>query len=644
MSDLNLIKPKSVQNIINKFCYTIGMIPTSYKVSLSYEEQVLAIGKYLEETVIPALNNNAEAVAELQSLFIQLKDYVENYFDNLDVQNEINNKLDTMAESGELQEIITSYLNTKALFSYDTVSDMIADTNLINNSYAYTIGFYAKNDGGGATYKIRNITNNDVINNITLIKMNNENLVAELIFEDDNINILKCGAKNDGTTDVSNIINYLITNYNNYNIYIPNGDYLIENTILIDTATKIFGENKWKTRLFTNSSIVMIQNKNDDIASCFISNLYLDGNNVATKGIYLYRNRPNLVYNDSRSDICNILIKKCTEWCLQIGNPNTASNVIEIYVDNVYVHQYTGGGIYISKCSDSHFSNIRSGSGLSSTKPAILVEGYNLQIINSKAFLSGTVENQLSGWVFNGGANIIADIEAQANSKYGVEINNTKDSIFNIIADKNCLVNTNYAGILINYTNNCQINAVISNNVATDQFLTKIGCKLIEPKKLTLNLSCNNDIPSILDLSQYNTNQVLTVNSKININGYDIQDITPTLNENITVPDGITLTKINDKSFKLEGSVANDTNIWIAGEYGKHNAITYLNSNNIYELNTNNLKVGLVLYNYVNNLGGGYNQKINGSDNEVTAVMLQLKANTQYNDIITPRVLSILNN
>ena len=71
MSDLNLIKPKSVQNIINKFCYTIGMIPTSYKVSLSYEEQVLAIGKYLEETVIPALNNNAEAVAELQSLFIQ---------------------------------------------------------------------------------------------------------------------------------------------------------------------------------------------------------------------------------------------------------------------------------------------------------------------------------------------------------------------------------------------------------------------------------------------------------------------------------------------------------------------------------------------------------------------------------------------
>lgn len=117
MSDLNLVKPEKVQNIINKFCYTIGMIPTSYKMSLTYEEQIIAIGKYLEETVIPALNNNAEAVVELQSLFVQLKDYVENYIDNLDVQTEINNKLDQMAEDGTLAKIINqdifNELNTK---------------------------------------------------------------------------------------------------------------------------------------------------------------------------------------------------------------------------------------------------------------------------------------------------------------------------------------------------------------------------------------------------------------------------------------------------------------------------------------------------------------------------------------------------
>ena len=80
MENLTLIKPEKVQNIINKFCYTIGMIPTSYKMSLTYEEQIIAIGHYLEETVIPALNNNAEAVAELQALFVQFFRHCLEYF------------------------------------------------------------------------------------------------------------------------------------------------------------------------------------------------------------------------------------------------------------------------------------------------------------------------------------------------------------------------------------------------------------------------------------------------------------------------------------------------------------------------------------------------------------------------------------
>lgn len=41
----------------------------------------------------------------------QLADYVENYFKNLDVQEEINNKLDEMAEDGSLEAIIGSYIS-----------------------------------------------------------------------------------------------------------------------------------------------------------------------------------------------------------------------------------------------------------------------------------------------------------------------------------------------------------------------------------------------------------------------------------------------------------------------------------------------------------------------------------------------------
>lgn len=110
MSDLNIIKPQNVQGIINKFCLTIGMLPTSYKLSLTYEEQILAIGRYLEEEVYPAINNNAEALLELQNLYQDLKDYVDNYFEDLDIQEEINNKLDEMVEDGTFNEIINHEL------------------------------------------------------------------------------------------------------------------------------------------------------------------------------------------------------------------------------------------------------------------------------------------------------------------------------------------------------------------------------------------------------------------------------------------------------------------------------------------------------------------------------------------------------
>lgn len=93
-----------------RFCCSLGMIPSSYKASMSYEEQLMWLCDYLENTVIPTVNNNTEATNEIQELFNQLHDYVENYFTNLDVQQEINNKLDEMASDGTLISIVAPYL------------------------------------------------------------------------------------------------------------------------------------------------------------------------------------------------------------------------------------------------------------------------------------------------------------------------------------------------------------------------------------------------------------------------------------------------------------------------------------------------------------------------------------------------------
>lgn len=65
--------------------------------------------EYLNE-VITNNNTQNESITNLYNAFIELKDYIDNYFTNLDVQDEIDNKLNRMAEDGTLTSIIESYI------------------------------------------------------------------------------------------------------------------------------------------------------------------------------------------------------------------------------------------------------------------------------------------------------------------------------------------------------------------------------------------------------------------------------------------------------------------------------------------------------------------------------------------------------
>lgn len=105
-----------------------------------------------------------------------------NWFNNLDVQDEINNKLDSMAKSGELQEIIESYLNSNCIVAFNTLTDLKNGENLIEGSFACSYGKNSLNDGYGAFYKIRTITSSDVVDNDKIVALNTSNtLIAEKI-------------------------------------------------------------------------------------------------------------------------------------------------------------------------------------------------------------------------------------------------------------------------------------------------------------------------------------------------------------------------------------------------------------------------------------------------------------------------------
>ena len=104
---------KPVQTIppFTKMIMTIGALPTSFYSSMSYYEAMVWLYEYLKNQVIPAVNNNGEAVEELQTAFITLKTWIDEYFDNLDVQEEINKKLDEMAEDGTMTNLIKGYID-----------------------------------------------------------------------------------------------------------------------------------------------------------------------------------------------------------------------------------------------------------------------------------------------------------------------------------------------------------------------------------------------------------------------------------------------------------------------------------------------------------------------------------------------------
>lgn len=122
-------------------------IPSVYDNTLSYYDELTKLIAYMEE-LVPAVNANTEGLAEL-------KKYVENYFDNLDVQEEINNKLDDMAESGQLATIIAEFLAMAPVFGFTNIAAMAASENLNVGSIARVLGNTSAAAGDGAFYLVR---------------------------------------------------------------------------------------------------------------------------------------------------------------------------------------------------------------------------------------------------------------------------------------------------------------------------------------------------------------------------------------------------------------------------------------------------------------------------------------------------------
>lgn len=104
------------------------ILPLTYDDSMSYYELLCKVVDCLNKAMedVETLNTDIDNV---YTAYDTLQDYVNTYFDNLDVQNEINSKLDEMAESGELASIINPFV-------YQYVSSVTGEavTNWLNDN------------------------------------------------------------------------------------------------------------------------------------------------------------------------------------------------------------------------------------------------------------------------------------------------------------------------------------------------------------------------------------------------------------------------------------------------------------------------------------------------------------------------------
>lgn len=178
-----------VDNVEKPFVnYMQKVIPLAFNESLSYYEQLCLILNYIKNEITPSLNTLIDEYSGLVNSVEKLQNYIDDYFNSEDFNNKVTTAIDTklnaMANSGELENIITAYLKLNALICFDTIPLMKASTNLTNGSYVKTYGSTEFNNKKGAFYKVRTKQESDVVDEVNIIELYN-NLVAVLIMQDD---------------------------------------------------------------------------------------------------------------------------------------------------------------------------------------------------------------------------------------------------------------------------------------------------------------------------------------------------------------------------------------------------------------------------------------------------------------------------
>ena len=364
MSDYNL---KKVLCQLNQWCAT-----NNISVQSVYDE---CHGMTLQEIVYYLLGVVKEAVNQVienTDAFQELYNFVHNYFDNLDVQEEVNNKIEEMANDGTLSQIIASYAyfigvvnNYNELLEYvgtkTTVLDtscnglyLISDTStdysiqLNNGKYANCINsisspIYFNNDVqkainysshaklvcdllGKEYYASSVITNDITIKNGVLKSINNNGQTT--ILNVNNCSIKLINITLDGgfypNTKPSHIPQPLLMVNNCENVILENCNII--NGYEQNITTPQYMQDRRST------GVTLIDVKNTYINNCLFNNMYTSGSeNLYILPDTLERDKINVTIKNTR--FTKITESAYTILCGNLTTDNIYCNITSIDMD-----------------------------------------------------------------------------------------------------------------------------------------------------------------------------------------------------------------------------------------------------------------------------------------------------------------------
>lgn len=256
--------------------------------------------------IIEKMNLAGQQTEDLTKAFNELKNYINNYFENLDVQNEINNKLDEMVEDGTFYNIINkdifTNINNKVLQNSQNIGELnnkvdksikTTDTNIITEQMLTQEVKELMTGGSTAVVGLNSINTDNINDNVITIFKLDKLLKNNFIKEYNNINL---DFKFQGYCGIGENNKLKITSDNsNYSYSVTN----LEKDKIYDFA----GFNQFNILL----GLVVVDSQNDN--EVVYSTYKQGGNNIYSVSTIFRPNKEGLIAYISTSSYFSLFAK-----------------------------------------------------------------------------------------------------------------------------------------------------------------------------------------------------------------------------------------------------------------------------------------------------------------------------------------------